>query len=137
MASILKVDEMQGVTSAGDITITGEGTATMRLQQGLAKAWCNLDGTGTASVRDSFNNASITDNGTGDYTTTMTTAMNTAFYVCNATAGQNSGDQACASNNHASQQRTTTAIRTQVQRSTSDSALDVSVCEVNKMGDLA
>ena len=26
MASILKVDEMQGVTSAGDITITGEGT---------------------------------------------------------------------------------------------------------------
>ena len=25
MASILKVDEMQGVTSAGDITITSEG----------------------------------------------------------------------------------------------------------------
>ena len=39
MASILKVDEMQGVTSAGDITITGEGTATMQLQQGLAKCW--------------------------------------------------------------------------------------------------
>ena len=31
MASILKVDEMQGVTSAGDITIT-TGSATMRLQ---------------------------------------------------------------------------------------------------------
>ena len=37
MASILKVDEMQGVTSAGDITITGEGTATMKLQSG----WLN------------------------------------------------------------------------------------------------
>ena len=120
-------------------TVVGSegGSATTNLAQGLAKAWCNLDGTGTASVRDSFNNAGITDNGTGDYTTTVTTAMNTAFYVCNATAGQNSGDQACASNNHASQQRTTTAIRTQVQRSTSDSALDVSVCEVTKMGDLA
>ena len=120
-------------------TVVGSegGSATTNLAQGLAKAWCNLDGTGTASVRDSFNNAGITDNGTGDYTTTVTTAMNTAFYVCNATAGQNSGDQACASNNHASEQRTTTAIRTQVQRSTSDSALDVSVCEVTKMGDLA
>ena len=38
MASILKVDEMQGVTSAGDITITGEGTATMKLQSGVAKS---------------------------------------------------------------------------------------------------
>jgi hypothetical protein len=35
MASILKVDAMQGVTSAGDITITSEGgAATMQLQQG-------------------------------------------------------------------------------------------------------
>ena len=43
MASILKVDEMQGVTSAGDITITGEGTATMQLQQGLCvKMWCKM-----------------------------------------------------------------------------------------------
>ena len=39
MASILKVDEMQGVTSAGDITITSERRrATMQLQQGFAKA---------------------------------------------------------------------------------------------------
>ena len=42
MASILKVDEMQGVSNtnemtiaANNVTVTGEGTATMRLQQGL------------------------------------------------------------------------------------------------------
>ena len=68
MASILKVDEMQGVTSAGDITITGEGTATMRLQQGLAKSWANVDGSGTAAIRDSLNTSSLVDNGTGSYT---------------------------------------------------------------------
>ena len=39
MASILKVDAMQGVTAAGDITITSEGgAATQSLQQGLAKS---------------------------------------------------------------------------------------------------
>ena len=82
MASILKVDSMQGVTSAGDITITGEGTATMRLQQGLAKAWANFDGTGSAASweRDSFNVASYTDNGTSDYTITFSNAMGNANY---------------------------------------------------------
>ena len=38
MASILKVDEMQGVTSAGDITITGEGgSATMPCSRGCRR----------------------------------------------------------------------------------------------------
>jgi hypothetical protein len=43
MASILKVDDLRGNTSAGDITITSEGgSATMQLQQGLEKAWAYL-----------------------------------------------------------------------------------------------
>ena len=38
MASILKVDEMQGVTSAGDITITSEGgSATHAVAAGAGK----------------------------------------------------------------------------------------------------
>lgn len=51
---------------------------------GAAKAWANFDGTGTVSIRTSFNMASITDNGTGDYTLTFTTAMTDADYcvVC-------------------------------------------------------
>ena len=40
MASILKVDTITGVTTAGSISITGEGNSTTtNLQQGLAKAW--------------------------------------------------------------------------------------------------
>ena len=76
MASVLKVDEMQGVTSAGDITITGEGNSTTtNLQQGLAKAWNNMNGTGTIAIRDSLNIASITDNGTGNYKHNFTNSM--------------------------------------------------------------
>ena len=72
MASILKVNTLTGVTAAGTIAVTAEGgTVTTNLQQGLAKSWASLDGTGTAALRDSFNTTSITDNGTGDYTFTF------------------------------------------------------------------
>src|SRR6056300_809923 len=81
MASILKVDEMQGVTSAGDITITSEGgSATMQLQQGLAKAWVNFNGTGTIAARDSHNVSSLTDNSTGYYRTNLSSAMSSADF---------------------------------------------------------
>ena len=81
MASILKVDEMQGVTSAGDITITGEGgSATQSLQQGLCKMWVQHNA-GT-SILDSNNVASLTDSGTGDYSITYTSAMASTQYTC-------------------------------------------------------
>ena len=63
-----------GVTSSGS---TG---ATTTLQQGLTKAWINLDGTGTIGTNDSFNTGSITDNGTGDYSITITNDMANANY---------------------------------------------------------
>jgi len=80
MASILKVDEMQGVTSAGDITITSEGgSATMQLQQGVAKGWFHYDGSGT-TFADSFNGSSATDRGTGSYDMNYTNNMSSDNY---------------------------------------------------------
>ena len=80
MASILKVDEMQGVTSAGDITITGEGgSATMQLQQGVAKQWHYFNHA-TTTVNDSFNVSSITDVTTGQYDPQATNSMNSTNY---------------------------------------------------------
>ena len=72
MASVLKVNTLTGVTTAGSIVVTGEGNSTTtNLQQGLLKAWANLDGSGTVGVNDSFNTTGITDNGTGNYTVTI------------------------------------------------------------------
>jgi hypothetical protein len=69
MASILKVDTLTGVTTAGSISVTGEGNSTTtNLQQGLAKVWTSIDGSGTVNTRDSLNYTSTTDNGTGNYT---------------------------------------------------------------------
>ena len=47
----------------------------------LCRSWVNFNGTGTVAIRSSFNVASITDNGTGDYTVTFTTAMPDANYA--------------------------------------------------------
>ena len=75
MASVLKVDTLTGVTTAGSISVTGEGNSTTtNLQQGLAKAWVYFQGTGTVTSRDSLNVASLTDNATGDFTITYTSA---------------------------------------------------------------
>ena len=81
MASILKVDTITGVATAGSIAITGEGNSTTtNLQQGLAKALCyaNAD----TSLRDSLNIASGTDNGVGDYTYSYTNNMNNNQFTC-------------------------------------------------------
>lgn len=52
--STLKVTNIAG--------LTGSSTSVI---EGLAKAWVNVDGTGTISFRDSFNASSLTDYGTG------------------------------------------------------------------------
>jgi hypothetical protein len=91
MASILKVDALQGVTSAGAITVTSEGgTATQSLQQGLCKAW--LQGNSDASTDDDFNIASGTDNGTGDYTYSFTANMNNNTHIATGMSSDNNAE---------------------------------------------
>jgi hypothetical protein len=53
------------------------------------RAWVNFNGTGTVAIRAAGNVASITDNGTGDYTVNFTTALPDANY---AVGGSSSGD---------------------------------------------
>jgi len=77
-----KTDELTGKTSAGSIAVTGEGgSTTTNLQQGLAKQWVNFNGTGAIAARDSLNNASLTDNGTGDYNINFTNATGNNDYA--------------------------------------------------------
>ena len=89
MASILKVDTLTGVTTAGSVAVTGEGNSTTtNLQQGLAKAW--VKATATVSINDSFNCSSGTDHGTGDYSVTLTNAFNSVQYAMGGMVRTNS-----------------------------------------------
>lgn len=68
---------------------------TSGVQQYLAKAWVNFNGTGTVAIQASGNVTSITDNGVGAYTVNFTAAMSDANYAVLAT----SGDQGSANYN--------------------------------------
>jgi len=55
---------------------------------GSAKAWVNLNGTGTIAVRDSLNTSSISDQGTGDTRITVSSAFATTNYCTTASGGE-------------------------------------------------
>ena len=80
MASELRVNTLKD--AAGNNSI-----ATSFVAGGSAKAWYKLNGSGTISGYDSFNIASFTDNGTGDYSGTFTSAMANANFSASANTG--------------------------------------------------
>ena len=89
--STAQIDTVRGKTTAGSITVQGEGSATTNLQQGLAKIWFALNCTGTPANRGSFNVSTVTDGGTGNMTENFTSNMNDQNYATSGIAGGNSG----------------------------------------------
>ena len=82
MASELRVNTLKdasGNNSIGMAYVAG----------GSAKAWVSFNGTGTLSVRDSFNTSSVADNGTGDYTHNFSSAFAAATYSSQICGGAN------------------------------------------------
>jgi hypothetical protein len=81
MASILKVDTLTGVTTAGSISVTGEGNSTTtNLQQSLVKVWAKFNGSSFGEL-DSFNVSSFTDSGTGNYTVNINNDFSNANHA--------------------------------------------------------
>ena len=116
--------------SANSMTIRGEGSAQTSIQQGLAKAWAVVDGTGTISLSDSFNCVSVVDEGTGDYDVFYTNNMASANY---STPMNPSGDSFLARSNEG---RTTSKVHIQT-INLSDVADDDGAVTMTAHGDLA
>jgi len=74
MASILRVDTLTDASSGNSVGLE-------TVSKGSAKCRMDLNGTGTIALRDSFNIASVTDNGTGDYTVSITNDFDSINYV--------------------------------------------------------
>lgn len=51
------------------------------VMEGSAKLWINFNGTGTVSIRNSFNVSSVTDHGTGDYKYNFSNSFDNANYA--------------------------------------------------------
>lgn len=103
-----------GYTTQGDITLPP--LRNIRAKN-TVKAWCTFNGTvGSPTVNDGFNvNASITKNGTGDYTITFTNAIANANHAVVINARRVATDSALLANLVISSvsNPTTTSIRIQ------------------------
>tara|TARA_R100000773_G_C4204171_1_gene105584 strand:- start:438 stop:827 length:390 start_codon:yes stop_codon:yes gene_type:complete len=78
--STLKVNTIQNASGGNASTVDN-------IQQGIAKAWVNFNGTFSSSSEDlrvdSFNVSGVTDNATGIYTITFANNMANSNYVVN------------------------------------------------------
>ena len=120
--------------SANSMTIRGEGSNQTSIQQGLLKSWIRFNGSGTIAINDNFNCSSITDNGTGDYTMTMQTAMSNANY--SQTCGAGDVDHGAKINIAFTDANTTTAMRRRLAAAVSGNG-DSSIVTNHVAGDLA
>lgn len=81
----------------GDVCVFVYDGTNFQLVSGITEhndrvgAWVLFNGTGTIAIRDSLNVTSLTDNGTGDYTINLTTAMASANYAAVTDAGDGAG----------------------------------------------
>ena len=139
MTSQLNVDTIVDKAGSGGTNVkigntstyvSENSTTTQNAVQGLAKAWAVVDGTGTIGLSDSFNCASVSDEGTGDYDVFYTNNMTSANY---SSPMSTSGDSFIARSNEG---RATTKVHVQT-INLSDSAVDDSAVTMTAHGDLA
>ena len=129
MASELRVNTLKD--AAGNNSI-----ATSVVASGSAKAWVNFNGTGTVAIREDSNVASITDEGTGDYTVNFTAALTDVNYCTNVTS-DSSSKTASARSPTTHTLGTTSSVRVGIYNNAAGTHQDCAVVNVGIQGDLA
>ena len=82
--STVKTNTLTGTTTAGSISVTGEGNSTTtNLQQGLVKAWNHINDADASTIvqGDSLNTSSAIDNAVGKFRFPLTNAMASVNYL--------------------------------------------------------
>lgn len=120
------------------LTATSEGGAvTTSVQQGISKAWVNFNGESTVAIRDNLNVSSITDNGTGDYTINITSAMSNANYSASVTCSRDDTQNGMGNIHGSGTAPTTTALRIFSTIPTTANGVDTAYSNASLHGDLA
>ena len=139
MASVLKVDELQGIATAKPVTVTVGATATQSLEKGLTKVYAlwdmaDLSGTGgTTGIDTSFNVSSMDYDGTGDFGINFTSAFATINYVAVSATGNGARRVLTRSPLNTA----TSSAMDGLIRNDSNNPADAASCSVTISGDLA
>ena len=124
--STVKVNTLTGTSTAGSISVTGEGNSTTtNLQQGLAKSWAFYQ---SQALTDSLNVSSVTDVLTG------------ALYINFANAFSNddwAGHHTTDNRMPYLQDTRTTVLAYVINRNSSNSLVDANMGNATFHGDLA
>ena len=78
--------------NVSNITDGTDTVGTSYVLNGSAKAWVNLNGTGTLTVNESFNITSVTDVGTGTYNLNLSNSMSSGNYSTSGGASNTSSN---------------------------------------------
>ena len=92
------VDSSGNVTCANDLSVDND----LKIDSGFGstttvygvRAWIKFDGEGTVAINGNGNISALTDNGTGDYTVTFSTAMPDTNYAVVGMGSANGGNGA-------------------------------------------
>jgi hypothetical protein len=142
MTGVIKVNELQGRSTVDNITVT-DGSATMQLQQGLAKAWLMYDNyNGINLARASLNISSVTDDATGVWTNSFTNNMNDTYYCNSGTSdgGATTQSVVCSAYNAYNTSlnyRSSSSNRCGIRNINDNALLDRSFNTMSYLGDLA
>jgi len=79
MASELRVNTLKDAAGNNSVALS-------TVANGSAKSWVRFNGSGTAAIDDSFNAASLTDYGTGEFSYAYTNSMANANYTISSFA---------------------------------------------------
>ena len=136
--SEIRVDKISGKTSANAVTVTGEnGSTQTSLQQGLAKAWNNFNGTGTVAIRESFNVSSLTDNATAEQSSNLTNSMSNANYAGGGTSSGIAGTAYANLSRSLFYSTTTSVFSTGTTYTSTGASIDIEFSLFAIQGDLA
>ena len=130
----LKFDTLTTSDSAN--TSTEKSLDTSYLLNGSAKSWISYESVGTVAIRDSFNSAGLTDNGTGDLSHTVTNAMGNVNYSHVGSAGHGDASMIAVMQQYDLAAPTTTVSRYQTCYANNNKYDPLSV-NIALLGDLA
>ena len=127
---------MAGTIIADTLTHSTAGSVTTDyVVNGSAKAWVNFNGTGTIASQDSLNLSSLTDNGSGNYTSTFSNALSTDNHSASFYANYSAGwGNACYEAGRSTTTHQGRVVNNQIAGSGGD---DASECSLIILGDLA
>ena len=130
MASELRVNTLKDASGNNSV-------ATSVVSNGTAKAWVNLTQVTTTSARDSYNVASLTDNGTGKVIVNYTSSMADTNYVGCMYQNAFNGTSADEFNNDFAGGFGTKATGSVSEHSYASATIDAALVDIIVFGDLA